>query len=1388
MEQYYGGSVANVTWSVLFDQPVDVETLQAALNTVLELYDALRIRLDVQDGTPMQCVSAFATSTFEVVRFSSMNEFTAWTDTLARTPFDLQGDLYRFTIVTIGQRVGFVCHLHHLTCDAWTVHLLVNAVSKILNGEATDAHSYLDYLTTEREYETSTRREKDKAYFLSRFERCSEPVYISNKQANSPDAAHLSLTIGKGDAAKIQAFCESNSLSPYSLFMTALATYMYRVKGEQELYIGTAVLNRSGRKEKVTAGMFVNTVPVLFHIDETQSALQNAQSNAESISSVFRHQKYQYGDLLKDLRDRYSSIDRLFDVVLSYQNAALDDGARVQFHFSGCQGESLLIHINDRHQEDVFRLDYTYQTELFSQRDIERLNGHWLNLIIDIIENPGKVPQALKMLSDDEYEQVIYGFNDTEIEYPKDKCIHQLFGEQAARTPDAIAVIFEGVEYTYRQINEMANSLAHILRDKGVGRDDIVAIIARRSYKIIVAQLAILKAGGAFMPIDPDYPHDRIEFMLEDANCKTALSLSATVDGIDMEDDSVFHENPAALDNINSSSDLCYVIYTSGSTGTPKATMVAHRSFVNFCDDNDKNNIQAMITSDCKSLFCLGAFTFDMASAEVYLALLNNHTLVLPNDSQLDKPEELARLMIERQIDFILTTPTRILSYMSSNTFAKSMQNLKVLSLGGETLTQDMVSTFKTYTDSIILNGYGPAETTQGCTWTRVDGDITIGKPIANTQIYILDKWQNPLPIGAIGELCISGDGVGRGYLNRPTLTAEKFVPNPFIPDRRIYKSGDLARWREDGNIEFAGRMDNQVKIRGLRIELDEIETAMARLEGIKQAAVADKKDSNGRKYICAYYVSDDDLDEKELRTALAKKLPRYMIPHFFTRLAIIPTTSSGKTDRKSLPSPDFTQSRSDSTHIAPVSEREKTLIRLMEAVLGMSPVGMEDDFFDLGGDSLATIELTARAHDEGFYFTAQDVYEYPTPAALIKHIENGDHQVGRYRTDDFSAIHKLLESNRVSDKSLPVKQALGDVLITGATGWLGAHVLDEFLSAEPGTAYCLVRGKDLADSRNRLSKTLEHYFGGKYINCARIIPVCGDIAKRVAMDGKIDTIIHCAANVKHYGAYKNFHDVNVGGTENMIALAREKGAKLLHISTASVSGNSFEQYPNFSPAIFDETSLYIGQPLENVYIRSKFESEVAVLQAKLEGLDAAVIRVGNLSNRRSDLMFQRNYRANATLTRLKAFIDLKLYPESLNDFPLEFSPVDDTAKAILTIARHWDKDCSIFHAYNPKAALFADFARTLAAMGEEMRPVPVERFIDAVQNAPFVQEAFIHDIGEDGKLTYQSNITLNNDFTVWHLNSLGFDWPETGADYLTRYIAYFRDLGYLGGISNDCP
>jgi amino acid adenylation domain-containing protein/thioester reductase-like protein len=1381
MEQFFGESVANITGEVMFNTPVDIFALRAALNKIAEQCDSLRIRINTKNNAPMQYIKEYTPFEVEAVSFATRDEYLKWIEPIARTPFDMNDDLFKFYIVIIGQKTGFAFHQHHLTSDGWSQGFILNSIIKILCGEETRSNSYIEYISAEREYENSARFQKDKAFFMSCFEKCSEPVYLSDKQAKSVISDRLNIKINADDSNRIQAFCKSSGVSPFSLLINALATYIYRIKGAGNLFIGTTVLNRAGVREKETAGMFVNTIPVLFNIDENMTMLENMQGNSSNIMGVFRHQKYQYIDLLKDIREQYNFTDRLYDVSLNYQIAALSDKtAKAEWQFCGSQGESLNIHISDMQGAGAFHLNYDYQTELFTERDIERIHEHLLNIIFDIIENPDKKPQDLKLLSDKEYNRIVHEFNDTAIDFPKDKCIHQLFEEQAAKTPEAVAVIFEDVEYTYRQINEMANALAHDLRSRGVGRNGIVAIIAKRSYKIIVAQLAILKAGGAYMPIDPNYPIERINYMLNDVKCKLAFSFGYDINSIETIklDNDIVIEQCNNLFNVNNSDDNCLVIFTSGTTGEPKGTIVHHKGLSNYTFANNA------LYEGGNCVISFSIFTFDAFTLETILPLIRGKKVVLSNEDEQFSQTGFENLINNNSQCNIFITPAKLKNFIVNSKDYLFLKNVNKFCIGGEVFPQDLLLLFPSKIK--IFNVYGPTEcsmwTSEYSIQNKHENDIPIGKPLANTQIYIVDKCMNVLPIGAAGELCIAGAGVGKGYLNRPELTAEKFIDNPF-GEGKMYKTGDLAKWREDGNIDYIGRIDNQVKIRGLRIELGEIEAAISQCEGVKQNAVVVKTDDSGRQYICAYYIGSD-LNIAETKAVLAKKLPQYMIPHFFIEMEQFPTTPSGKTDRKAFPVPDFANIQADTEYVAPVTETEKLITAILEKVLNVQKIGVNDNFFDLGGDSLKAIEFVSTAQSEGVHIALQSVFDTPTVALMAKHITGESRKKINYLADDFIDFEDLLKRNKITENITPEKQSLGDVLITGATGWLGSHILDEFLSNEKGLAYCLIRGTDLQTSQKKLNNALEYYFGDKYANCDRIVVICGDITTDIALNKPINTIIHSAANVKHYGTYEQFYKINVIGTKNIIALAKEKNAKLIHISTLSVSGNSFEQ-PDLPVTDFDESKFFIGQSLDTVYVRSKFEAEIEVLQAKLTGLKTAIVRVGNLTNRHSDSKFQRNYNENGTLTRLKAIVDLGLFPKDFEDFKLEFSPVCNTAKAIITLSQHFDDNHSVYHAYNHKAVRFDDFIKAFKAVGTNIESVSSKEFKQAVNETvkladkSHIHRAFIDDYDSDGKINFKSNIEINNNFTTKYLNQAGFEWRKIDSEYLTKYIEYFNKIGY---------
>lgn len=754
---------------------------------------------------------------------------------------------------------------------------------------------------------------------------------------------------------------------------------------------------------------------------------------------------------------------------------------------------------------------------------------------------------------------------------------------------------------------------------------------------------------------------------------------------------------------------------------------------------------------------------------------------------------KLSALISSDDIDVMQTTPTKMRSYILDKKNTAYLGTLKVIVLGGEALPSDLFLELKQYTDAEIFNIYGPAETTVWSTNKKVeDTDITIGKPIANTQIYILGKDRKPLPIGVAGELCVSGDGVGNGYLNLPELTAEKFIPNPFIEGKTMYCTGDLARWRTDGEIEYLGRIDTQVKIRGQRIELGEIESVMSGFEGIHMTAVTDKRDENNRQYLVGYYTADTDIDAKALRQHLSAKLPKYMVPNYFVRLAEMPMTASGKTDRKNLPLPDFTVSQEE--YVAPETEREKQLCSVLCVLFLMEQIGVTDDFFDIGGDSLKAIEYVAKAHTSVVEFALQNVFDYPTVRELCHFLENGAEKTVRYTAADFEKYEEILGRNVIDESFVPEKKPLGNVLLTGATGFLGAHILDALMQNETGKIYFLVRSISQNDRRGRWLEIIKYYFGDKYDGEIgnRIIPVVGDITNAdlsADIPDDVQTVIHTAATVKHYGSYDYFRSVNVEGTRNVANYAKRIGAKLIHISTLSVSGNSladeFSVYRSEEEKNFYETSLFIGQPLENVYVRSKFEAELEVLNAMLDGLDAKIVRVGNLTNRLSDGKFQPNYESNAFLTRFKAALELGMFPDYLLPLYAEFSPIDRTAQGVVKIAQYADKQC-VFHLNSNRPIYFDRLLEVFGQLDIKMELVSGDVFNATLQKiaqdtrTEYIYEAFQNDMDENGRLVYDSNIRLNNDFTDWFMRKLGFEWAQIDFEYIRDYVEYFRSIGYL--------
>lgn len=1435
LQKYYEDTaVSNLCGAVFYREKRDIKLLRKAINSVIQKQSALRLRFVECNKEVMQYVQKYSYVDIPLHEFANDRDFEAYAKVFATNPIGLlEQDMYRIEIVSVGEKNGILAVLSHMISDAWTFSLIVSEIDKaywnLADGveDGLSEADYLEYLQSETDYFDSDRYQKDEVYWQEKYVQKPEASSIKPdfEAKNSIRAKRLQRKLPTALAERITDYCEKNAVTQAVLFETVLMTYLYKINSNNAVVtIGTPILNRTKASEKAMAGMCISTMPLTMEVSGEDTIRQLADQITKEHMQLFRHKKYPYSMILKNLREKQKFEGNLYDVMLSYQNARTNTDSYTEWYSSGYSEVPFTLHIDNRDSSQTHTLTVDYQAELFKEEQEVEDVIHRLEFILwQLLENDKTLIKEISILPDRERQRILLEFTDSAVDYPREKCVHELFVEQAQKTPNATAVVFEEKKITYRELDEMSNALARILRDKGVGRGDIVPIIAKRSWKILAAMFGVLKSGAGYMPIAPDYPKDRVQFIVNEAKSKVGcvLGYKEQLEGIELlkldeiSIETVEVDKRLPVENQNIAEDICYVIFTSGSTGVPKGVMITHENIVNYCHNNN-NVCHTIIKDNYKKIISVTNIVFDIFVTESILPLLNGMTVYFTNDDEVFSQSAINRIITENGIEVLQTTPTKMKGYLFDNTQKDYLLILKVIILGGEALTKGLYEELRKQTTAEIFNIYGPAETTVWSSNAKVvSSDITIGKPIANTQIYILDKHNNPVPIGVPGELCIAGEGVGNGYLNRPDLTAERFVPNPFATEENghgkiMYHTGDLAAWRESGDIEYLGRIDTQVKIRGLRIELGEIESVMSGFPGIRMCAVTDKKDEEGRQYLVGYYTTVSDaldsrnvltavkVDEKELRRHLSSKLPQYMVPNYFIHLQKLPMTPSGKTDRKNLPTPEC---RVETTmeYVAPATELERKLCKMMEDVLDYRPIGVEHDFFSCGGDSLKAIEFVVSAEGDGLKLKLQDIFDNSTvkglAGALQRTVQRETNDLyNSFCPEQFEKYDCLLKQNQECDCYDVQEVTINTVLLSGITGFLGAHIADALLQETDCVIYCLVRSKSAEDRRGRFPQILEHYFGNKYTDLigTRIIPVVGDITDETLsaeLPDKVDMVIHAAATVKHYGSYDYFYKVNTLGTKHMADYALRTGAQFIHISTISVSGNSladsFDTEVALEERIFGEDCLYQGQSLANVYVRSKFEAECVVLEAMMQGLQANIIRVGNLTNRSSDYVFQPNYKENAFLSRIKAALELGFLPDYMLPLYAEFSPVDDTADAIVRIAKHFNTHHVIYHVYSNQNLYFDRMIEILKELSVDMKVVDGAMFTELLretvnQGRAHIYEAFLNDLGADGRLNYETNIHIENAFTISYLRQLGFEWTKIDYEYVKRYVEYFRNMGYL--------
>lgn len=1414
-EKFYPGTgISNIIATMRLRQDINFAVLEQAVNCLIKYNDGLRLRILETGSGYRQYVAPYRYRRLKYIDFSNRggwDAFLQWLREQARIPFkSIDSDLFEFVMAKVGEGDGVLfVKTHHTVTDAWSMILIGNQVNeyyfKLLQGtepEDPKYPSYLDYIELERQYEQSEEFKANREFWNRRFATLPEPTSLrpAKNAFASNESERKSFTLSVDQTNRINEFAKSLKISVFVLFLSALAVYLHRVLKQNDIVVGTPLLNRPTIKEKLTIGMFIETIPVRLFVNEELGFEEFVRQVAGEWRELRSH-RYPYNLLLEDVRSVHKNAGNLYDIMISYQNARFDSSLvfETDYYSNGSEANSLLIHVSDRENTGQLSLEIDYQTALFNEQDIEAIINHMISLIIDAINTPSKKLYELDLFAAGERHRVLEEVNATGVDYPYDKTIHQLFEEQVTRTPHKTALVFGNNAMTYEELNRQANRYARHLRTRGVGPGSVVGLMVDRSLEMMIGIMAILKAGGAYLPLDPTHPAERNHFTLEDSGAKLVLTqphLAPRIkehDCIFLGDASDVTEQDSNLDNVNSPSDLAYILYTSGSTGKPKGVMVEHRSVVNFFTAMERE-----VDLTDKTILSVTTFCFDIFVFESLLPLVKGLTVVIADEEEQLVPWKLRELIQRERVNIIQTTPSRMLMLTSHDEFVTGLQTVTDIILAGEPLPENLVEKLRINTTARIFNGYGPTEATVYSTFKDVteDAEITIGHPIANYQVYILDQRLNPVPRGFTGELYISGAGLARGYMNRPDLTAERFIPNPFRPGERMYKTGDLVEWDQDYNIKFVGRADHQVKIRGYRIELEEIEQVLRNHSHVSDAAVVVNKDKADNSYLCAFLIAEPDLVISNLRTYLADLLPEYMIPSVFITLDEMPTTPSGKVCRQTLLAMSDAPVTASTKYVEPRNEIDEILVREWAAVLKTDPIGIDDNFFELGGDSLKIVRILVSLIPYNWDLTARDFYRYQTVRALSDKIRG---EAGEVKWE--SAVKEIAivpfkhDPNNISVGSRRVKP--GNVLLTGATGYLGAHLLRELLHMTDAEVYCLVRGSSQTDADLRMAGTIDFYFPeektAEWWERVHVIP--GDItlpnwgldeAQMAELESALNTVFHCAANVKHYGGYKEFEEVNVNGTRSIVEFCLKNNKRLHHMSTTSVSGYYLVRQ-NIENQMFTENDFYIGQRYyENVYVRSKFEAENLILQFMAEGLNATIHRIGVLSGRYTDGKFQPNIYDNALYNRLRSILQMGFVQEDYSNLDLEFSPVDYCSRAIVMLSLIEESNQHVFHILNHNTMRLSDFIIAAYKCGypiEIMAREDYEERIKRIHADPFQQElltGIINDVNMSRSKGGQSFPIIESRITVEYLRQLGFEWPVISNEYIQRIISYMESTGFI--------
>ncbi|NMP07835.1 non-ribosomal peptide synthetase [Paenibacillus polymyxa] len=1012
----------NIPGALTLIGSLDHKALDNAFRQLIDRHETLRTSFETMNGEPVQRVHNEVPFRVELIHAPGADQ--RETDELVHgfvQPFNLeQAPLFRAGLIEISpEHHILLLDMHHIISDGTSINVLIQDFIHLYAGDTLPSLriQYKDYAAWQREQQQSERYQEQEDYWLNTFAGelpvLDIPTDYPRPAVRSFEGDVLEFTLDQRQSEGLKSIAMQTESTLYMVLLAAYTALLSQYCGQEDIIVGSPIAGRPHADLGNLIGMFVNTLAIRNYPEGGKTFRDYVLEVKDNALKAFEHQDYPFEELVEKLGvDRDLSRNPLFDTMFALQNLEQTEQQLAELQLAPYPSEQTTakFDLSLFAQEDGEQIacGFQYGTRLYKRETIERLAVHLQQLINVVIEQPEIALAAIEMVSIQEKEQLVKQFSTTAADspYPRDQLMHVLFEEQVAQSPDRLAITFADTQLTYRELNERSDRLAGILTSHGIRHGSgtqiqRVGIVAERSIEMVVSMLAILKAGGAYVPIDPEYPEERIRYLLEDSGAELLLSqrreqvsFEPGIPVIDLSDAQLWssefegytHTHGSdAISNGGSALDLSHVIYTSGTTGKPKGVMVNHRNVVRLV----KSTSYATLDENTRMLQ-MGAVVFDASTFEIWGTLLNGGQLYVVNHDTILDAAKFKQAMNKYRINTMFMTTA--LFNQHSQQDIEVFASLKELLVGGDVMSVPHANrVLKEYPHLRLSNVYGPTENTTFSTTYEImepqTQGVPIGRPIDHSTVYVVNRSLKLQPVGAWGELLLGGDGVALGYLNRPELTAEKFIESPFRPGEYCYRTGDLVRWRADGILEYKGRMDEQVKIRGYRIELGEVETRLSTIAGVKESVVIVRQDDHGQKQLCAYFVTDSELSASDLRNALSQDLPSYMVPSYFVRLSRLPLTLNGKVDRRALPAPEPNVD-TGMDYVAPETDVQQALAAAWGAILGIQKVGIQDNFFHLGGDSIKAIQVSSRLFQAGYKLEMKDLFKYPTIADLSTYIQ----------------------------------------------------------------------------------------------------------------------------------------------------------------------------------------------------------------------------------------------------------------------------------------------------------------------------------------------------------------------------------------------------------------